>query len=176
MRRADGPSGESAMTEIPSGYRGGWRIVETSHWASDGLDILGPALLSVTGYVDRLRMHCLLAYVNCKPTTAGVSFAWEGAWEAWVKRKGPAHRRDEQRGERERYDEHAFLFGPDERCFGKVERDEWDFAISIAGGNASRPPSRVGFEVRGTRALWGRTQEAAIGAYRSWLKRKAGKR
>jgi hypothetical protein len=26
-------------------------------------------------------MHCLLAYVNCRPTKAGVSFTWEGAWE-----------------------------------------------------------------------------------------------
>jgi hypothetical protein len=26
-------------------------------------------------------MHCLLAYVNCKPTKAGGSFTWEGAWE-----------------------------------------------------------------------------------------------
>jgi hypothetical protein len=26
-------------------------------------------------------MHALLAYVNCKPTKAGVSFTWEGAWE-----------------------------------------------------------------------------------------------
>jgi hypothetical protein len=28
---------------------------------NDGLDILGPALLSLTGRADRLRMHCLLA-------------------------------------------------------------------------------------------------------------------
>jgi len=27
----------------------------------DDLDILGPALLSITGEADRLRMHCLLA-------------------------------------------------------------------------------------------------------------------
>jgi len=26
-------------------------------------------------------MHTLLACVNCKPTKAGVSFTWEGAWE-----------------------------------------------------------------------------------------------
>ena len=66
---------------IPSEYRGWWRIAETSQWVIDGLDILGPALLSLTGYGDRLRMHCLLAYVNCKPTKTGVSFTWEGAWE-----------------------------------------------------------------------------------------------
>jgi hypothetical protein len=69
------------MTEIPSSYRGWWRITETSQWVDDGLDILGPALLSLTGHGDRLRMHCLLAYVNCKPTKTGVSFTWEGAWE-----------------------------------------------------------------------------------------------
>jgi hypothetical protein len=26
-------------------------------------------------------MHCLLAYVNWRPTKAGASFTWEGAWE-----------------------------------------------------------------------------------------------
>jgi hypothetical protein len=69
------------MTEIPEQYRGWWRIIETSQWVKDGLDDLGPALLSLTGYGDRLRMHTLLAYVNCKPTKSGVSFTWEGAWE-----------------------------------------------------------------------------------------------
>lgn len=67
---------------IPSEYRGWWRITETSTWVDDGLDALGTALLSIgTGRGDRLRMHCLLAYVNCKATKAGVSFTWEGAWE-----------------------------------------------------------------------------------------------
>jgi hypothetical protein len=72
---------ERAMTEIPTEYRGWWRIVDTSQWVNDGLDILGPAVLSLTGHADRLRMHCLLAYVSCKPTRTGVSFTWEGAWE-----------------------------------------------------------------------------------------------
>lgn len=48
---------------------------------TDGLDDLGPALLSLTGSGDRLRMHCLLAYVNARPTRTGVAFSWEGAWE-----------------------------------------------------------------------------------------------
>ena len=69
------------MNEIPFEYHGWWRIIETSQWVDDGLDDLGPALLSLTGYGDRLRMHCLLAYVNCKPIKTGVSFTWEGAWE-----------------------------------------------------------------------------------------------
>ena len=66
---------------ISSEYEGWWRIIETSQWVNDGLDDLGPALISLTGYADRLRMRALLAYVNCKPTKSGVSFAWEGAWE-----------------------------------------------------------------------------------------------
>ena len=66
---------------IPSEYRGWWRIVETSQWVNDGLDDLGPALISLTGTGDRLRMHTLLAYVDCQTTKSGVSFIWEGAWE-----------------------------------------------------------------------------------------------
>jgi hypothetical protein len=47
----------------------------------EGLDDLGPAMLSITGRDDRLRMHCLLAYVNVKPTKSVASFTWKGAWE-----------------------------------------------------------------------------------------------
>jgi len=68
-------------SSIPADYHGWWRIVETGTWVDDGLDTLGPALLSLTGHADRLRMHCLLAYVNAKPTKTGVSFRWKGAWE-----------------------------------------------------------------------------------------------
>ena len=50
-------------------------------WVHDYLDTLGPAMLSLTGHADRLRMHCLVAYVNARPTKTGVSFTWEGAWE-----------------------------------------------------------------------------------------------
>ncbi|MGO9837045.1 MAG: hypothetical protein ACLP1X_22855 [Polyangiaceae bacterium] len=69
------------MPEIPHEYRGWWRIIETSQWVSDDIDICGTALISLTGNADRLRMFVLLAYVNCKPTKVGVSFTWEGAWE-----------------------------------------------------------------------------------------------
>ncbi len=70
-----------ATKSLPAALHGWWRIIETSQWVNDGLDALGPALLSLTGYADRLRMHCLLAYVNVKPTKSGASFTWEGAWE-----------------------------------------------------------------------------------------------
>ncbi len=66
---------------IPQEIEGWWRIIQTSTWPDDELDIIGPALISFTGYDDRLRMCCLLAYVNCRATKAGVSFKWEGAWE-----------------------------------------------------------------------------------------------
>ena len=69
------------MTEIPTRYRGWWRIVDTSQWVNDDLDICGQAAISLTGSADRLRMFVLVAYVNCKPTKTGVSFTWEGAWE-----------------------------------------------------------------------------------------------
>ena len=67
--------------EIPAGIHGWWRIVETGTWDDDGLDLLGPALLSLTGHGDRLRMHCLLAHVEARSTKTGVSFSWSGAWE-----------------------------------------------------------------------------------------------
>jgi len=69
------------MAEIHEECAGWWRIVETSMWSSEHLDMLGPALLSVTGYGDRLRMHALLAKVNVRATKSGVSFSWSGAWE-----------------------------------------------------------------------------------------------
>ena len=69
------------MTDIPDEYYGWWRITETSTWGNDYLDDLGPALLSLTGDDDRLRMHCLLANVNAMATKSGVSFMWMGAWE-----------------------------------------------------------------------------------------------
>jgi hypothetical protein len=68
-------------TTIPPEYRGWWRIVDTGTWVNDYLEDLGPALLSLTGDDDRLRMHCLLAYVKVRPTKSGVSFSWRGAWE-----------------------------------------------------------------------------------------------
>ena len=69
------------MERIPPEIAGWWRITTTSQWADEYLDQLGPALLSLTGYDDRLRMHCLLATVRCRPTKTGVSFTWQGAWE-----------------------------------------------------------------------------------------------
>lgn len=70
-----------ASDELNADLHGWWRITETSQWVNDGLDDLGPAMISITGDADRLRMHCLLAYVNVRPTKTGASFTWKGAWE-----------------------------------------------------------------------------------------------
>lgn len=67
--------------EIPRENQGWWRIIETSQWGNDDIDIIGPALISLTGNADRLRMFVLLAYVKCRATKDSVSFTWEGAWE-----------------------------------------------------------------------------------------------
>lgn len=69
------------MIEIPAEYAGWWRITETPRWDARGLDQIGTALISITGRGDRLRMHCLLAYVTWQVNRASLSFAWHGAWE-----------------------------------------------------------------------------------------------
>jgi hypothetical protein len=69
------------MASIPAEYAGWWRILEAETWRTVDLDILGPALLSLTGSADRLRMFVLLAHVVARPTKSGVSFTWQGAWE-----------------------------------------------------------------------------------------------
>jgi len=69
------------MSEIPSAYLGWWRITETSQWPSKYLDDLGPALISITGSDDRLRMLGLLAYVSWTAARSGLAFTWTGAWE-----------------------------------------------------------------------------------------------
>jgi hypothetical protein len=67
--------------ELHPDLRGWWRITETSQWVNDYLDDLGPAMISITGGDDRLRMMCLLAHVRMRPTKTGASFTWTGAWE-----------------------------------------------------------------------------------------------
>ncbi len=58
-----------------------WRITSTSQWIHECIDLIGTAMISITGCDDRLRMFALLAHVNYKPMKASISFAWKGAWE-----------------------------------------------------------------------------------------------
>ena len=62
------PEERRRCNDIPEEYYGWWRITETGTWVDDGLDDLGPAMISFTGDDDRLRMHCLLANVNAQGT------------------------------------------------------------------------------------------------------------
>jgi hypothetical protein len=66
---------------IPPEYRGWWRIVSTSQWSAEVLDLHGPALLSINGASDRLRMISFLANLRWRPGKAGLVFAWSGAWQ-----------------------------------------------------------------------------------------------
>lgn len=70
-----------APQEIPTAYRGWWRITSASQWSDDMLDLLGPALISITGAGDRLRLSAFLANVRWRPGKAGLVFAWSGAWQ-----------------------------------------------------------------------------------------------
>lgn len=107
--------------EILAEYRGWWRIVSTSQWVDDGLDDLGMALLSIdSGERDRLRMHCLLAFVDCTPTKAGVSFTWEGAWE-FDQVQGRGH----------------VKLGRDGRIHGKIRIEDGDESTFIAERTAA---------------------------------------
>ena len=67
--------------DMPDEYYGWWRIVETSQWVDDHIDMIGTALISLTGLDDRLRMFALLANVECRLNKSSVSFTWYGAWE-----------------------------------------------------------------------------------------------
>lgn len=85
-------------------------------------------------------------------------------------------RRDpqEQRRQRERRGERAFLFAEDlSRCLGVVEREDWELAVSMHGGDVSRAARACGVNGVGAegKALWGRSAEEAASTYRAWRKR-----
>ena len=60
-----------AERDVPPDYYGWWRIIETSQWDNDDIDIIGKALISFTGYDDRLRMFVLLANVRSLAKSLG---------------------------------------------------------------------------------------------------------
>jgi hypothetical protein len=72
---------------------------------------------------------------------------------------------------RRRSNERAFIFDKDvTRCLGDVDREKWEFAISISGGDVAAAGREFGISSlpRGAKALWGRTAEEALGTYRRW--------
>ena len=83
------PGRRIMTTTLHSDLYGWWRILRDAWLAKGSLTHSGPAMLSLTGSGDRLRMHCLVAYVNVKPTLGGASFRWGGAWEYDPSEGGP---------------------------------------------------------------------------------------
>ena len=82
----------------------------------------------------------------------------------------------QQRKLRERRGERAFLFDKDfSQCFGEMDRDDWELAISANGGNVLAAGDECGLRglPRGAKALWGRSAEEALGTYRRWLRKRS---
>ena len=83
-----------------------------------------------------------------------------------------------QKKRRKARDEYAFIFTSDLReCLAVVEREDWEEAITFAGGNPADSADMLGIRgiPRNAKALWGKSEEEAKGAYRSWQKKKAKK-
>jgi len=83
---------------------------------------------------------------------------------------------NKQRALRQRRSERAFIFTSDlSRCLGAVDREDWEDAIDDNGGSVASAAADCGLSAvpRDAKALWGVSSEAAVGAYRAWLKRKA---
>jgi len=83
-----------------------------------------------------------------------------------------------QKKHRKARDEHAFIFTSDlHECLARVEREDWEEAISFSGGNPADAADMLGIRgiPRNAKALWGKSEEEAKGTYRGWQKRKAKK-
>ena len=91
-----------------------------------------------------------------------------------TRKGGGSIRAREQRQLRERRGEAAFIFDKDLRFLGEVEREEWDLAVSLWGGDVFRAAAECGVDGAGpgAKALWGRSREEALSAYRHWQKRR----
>ena len=89
---------------------------------------------------------------------------------AWPKQQ---HARD-QRRKRHQRNERAFLFTPEGRLLGEVERLAWEVALAECGGNVVEAATACGLAdiPRSTKALWGRSAEAAWSTYRRWQKQR----
>jgi len=88
------------------------------------------------------------------------------------------HRKDrseQQRQLRQRRAEHAFIFDKDvNRCLANVDREDWEDAISMAGGNVSDAAADCGVEgiPKSAKVLWGKSADEASSIYRRWQKRR----
>lgn len=89
-----------------------------------------------------------------------------------AKRRNPR----EQRVRRERRGEKAFLFDAGMvNCLAEFDRDDWEFALSMVGGDTVRAAKECGVAdvPSGAKALWGRSPEEARSTFRHWQRRRA---
>jgi hypothetical protein len=88
----------------------------------------------------------------------------------WPKRK----KAQDQRRKRRQKNERAFLFTVEGHLLGEVERVPWEVALADYGGNVADAARACGLAdmPKGTKALWGRSAEAAWSTYRHWQKQR----
>ena len=87
--------------------------------------------------------------------------------------------RNRQRQLRRKRGEKAFIFDAEfSSCLGEVDREDWEFAISVCGGSVAEAANQCGLPAvpKSAKALWGRSAEEALGTYRRWQKKKTGMR
>jgi hypothetical protein len=110
---------------------------------------------------------------QCQP--GRIFFVREGIGDRRSMAKHKQNRSRAQKALRRRRNERAFLFDNDlTRRLGDVDRDEWEFAISISGGDVAAAGLECGISdlPRGAKALWGRSAEEALETYRRWKKKR----
>ena len=69
------------------------------------------------------------------------------------------HQRHRQKDHRRRNGEKAFLFDANlSECLAEIERDNWEWAIDLAGGNVGEAARLAGIDSipNNARALWGK--------------------
>lgn len=80
----------------------------------------------------------------------------------------------EQRARRRQRNERAFLFDSKLNLVAEFEREDWEWALSSAGGDPVHAARQCGLTdvPPGAKALWGRSAEEARSAYCHWQTRR----
>jgi hypothetical protein len=84
----------------------------------------------------------------------------------WPKQQ---HAQDQRRKRRQKH-AHACLFTAEGPLLGGVECVQWEVALADCGGAVAEAATACGLTdiPTGTKALWGRSAEAAWSTYRHW--------
>jgi hypothetical protein len=83
-----------------------------------------------------------------------------------------------QQDNRRSRNERAFIF--DDKfasCLAEVEREDWEFAVEMVGGNPNDAARSLGLKglPKSIRTLWGKSPGHALETYRQWINRKKRK-